>query len=198
MTTCAVHKMVGASLAAGTLLAGCAVESSEDSLGSVSTDELSLRARGQCPNGWIEHDHLRVLCPEGTVLVARAFGQSSCVQCAEAEPPQAPRMCEGSWRNARLMFGCAPGFELEYSPDGRCKRCVAVAEQQDVPCQTDDDCFRTGCSGEICAAEHAVSTCIWRPEYRCYEDRFCGCNQGHCGFKDHPQLRRCVAEAQGD
>ena len=203
MNTYVLHKMVGAGLAAGMLLAGCAVDSSDTPMGSISVDVRALRVHGGCPDGWMSGEHLKVYCPDGMVLVSKTFGRSSCVQCAEADVPESPAFCDGTWRDARLMFGCAPGFVLEYSPGHECKRCVAaVVDGSDedgggAQCQSDDDCFRTGCSGEICAAGAAASLCIWRPEHECFEDRFCGCHKGSCGFKDHPQLLQCIEDATG-
>ena len=199
MSTYVVHKIVAAGFAAGMLLAGCAVDSSDTPMGSVSVDMRAMRVQGGCPNGWMSTDNLKVYCPDGMVLVSETFGHSTCVQCAEADVPEPPAFCDGTWRDARLMFGCAPGFVLEYTPGYECKRCVeALADGGDeVECESDDDCFRTGCSGEICGAESAASLCIWRPEHQCYEDAFCRCHQGSCGFKPHPQLLQCIEDAPG-
>jgi eight-cysteine-cluster-containing protein len=204
MNTYVLHKIVGAGLAAATLLVGCAVDSSDPPMGSMSIDMHAMRVQEGCPDGWMGTDHLKVYCPNGMVLVSKTFGETTCVQCAEADVPEPPALCDGEWRDARLMFGCAPGFVLEYSPGHECKRCVEAAangsasDGDAAECHSDDDCFRTGCSGEICAAESAASLCIWRPEHECYEDRFCGCQQGSCGFKDHPQLLTCIEDATGD
>lgn len=195
-----VYGFLGASLAAAASLVGCAVEGTDPPLGSISSDAQVLVPKGGCPAGWIDEDYLRVFCPQDMVLVSRLFGHTSCVQCAPADEPGSASVCEGTWRNAGLMFGCAPGFELEYSSDGACKRCVAAADgDAGDECVSHEDCFRTGCSGEVCAAEETLSLCIWRPEHACYEDRFCGCQKGRCGFKRHPELLRCLADArEGD
>jgi hypothetical protein len=57
---------------------------------------------------------------------------------------------------------------------------------------------KTGCSGEVCAAEEVVSSCTWRPEYACYQQAVCSPRPGGaCGFVVTPALDRCLAQARG-
>lgn len=54
-------------------------------------------------------------------------------------------------------------------------------------------CFKTGCSGQVCADEEVVTTCEWRAEYECYRTAKCERQaNGKCGFTDTPELRRCL------
>jgi eight-cysteine-cluster-containing protein len=54
-------------------------------------------------------------------------------------------------------------------------------------------CFKTGCSGQVCADEEVVTTCEYRPEYACYKTAKCERQaNGKCGFTDTPELRRCL------
>ena len=54
-------------------------------------------------------------------------------------------------------------------------------------------CFKTGCSGQVCADEEVVTTCEWRTEYECYKTAKCERQaNGKCGFTDTPELRRCL------
>ena len=54
-------------------------------------------------------------------------------------------------------------------------------------------CFKTGCSGQVCADEEVVTTCEFRPEYECYKAAKCERQtNGKCGFTDTPELRRCL------
>ena len=54
-------------------------------------------------------------------------------------------------------------------------------------------CFKTGCSGQVCADEEVVTTCEFRPEYECYKTAKCERQaNGQCGFTDTPELRRCL------
>ena len=54
-------------------------------------------------------------------------------------------------------------------------------------------CYRTGCSGQVCADEDVVTTCEYRPEYECYKTAKCERQaNGKCGFTDTPELRRCL------
>ena len=54
-------------------------------------------------------------------------------------------------------------------------------------------CFKTGCSGQVCADEEVVTTCEYRTEYECYKTAKCERQaNGKCGFTDTPELRRCL------
>jgi eight-cysteine-cluster-containing protein len=54
-------------------------------------------------------------------------------------------------------------------------------------------CFKTGCSGQVCADEEVVTTCEYRTEYECYKAAKCERQaNGKCGFTDTPELRRCL------
>lgn len=54
-------------------------------------------------------------------------------------------------------------------------------------------CYRTGCSGQVCADEDVVTTCEYLPEYACYKTAKCERQaNGKCGFTDTPELRRCL------
>lgn len=61
------------------------------------------------------------------------------------------------------------------------------------PDNQDKPCFKTGCSGQVCADEDVVTTCEFRPEYECYKTAKCERQaNGKCGFTDTPELRRCL------
>ena len=54
-------------------------------------------------------------------------------------------------------------------------------------------CFKTGCSGQVCADEGVVTTCEYRSEYECYKRAKCERQaNGECGFTDTPELRTCL------
>ena len=56
-------------------------------------------------------------------------------------------------------------------------------------------CVRTGCSGQICADSHRISTCEMRPQYACYKAAICERGaDGACGFRQTPQLEACLAQ----
>ncbi len=85
--------------------------------------------------------------------------------------------------------------------DGECgwmetaelEACLADPEPDPEP--DPGECRRTGCSGEICAADDLATTCEVRPEFVCYQ-RYgvCGGGEDGCGWEDTPQLRECLAE----
>lgn len=58
-------------------------------------------------------------------------------------------------------------------------------------------CFKTGCSSEVCADRDLVTTCIFRPEFACYQKAVCERQaNGECGFRQTPELLACLARAR--
>lgn len=54
-------------------------------------------------------------------------------------------------------------------------------------------CIKTGCSGEICAEETMMSSCIYRAEFGCYKKARCERQQdGNCGFTQTAELTSCL------
>jgi hypothetical protein len=75
----------------------------------------------------------------------------------------------------------ATQFYLRAKPGG------TSSDNQNKPC------FKTGCSGQVCADEEVVTTCEFRQEYECYKTARCERQaNGKCGFTDTPELRRCL------
>lgn len=56
------------------------------------------------------------------------------------------------------------------------------------------ECFRGGCSGQICSDQPGViSTCEFRPEYACFKTATCEKQaDGHCGWTQTPELQACL------
>jgi hypothetical protein len=55
-------------------------------------------------------------------------------------------------------------------------------------------CFKTGCSGQICADEEVITTCEYRTEYECYKKAVCERQaNGKCGFTKTRELTSCLA-----
>ena len=97
----------------------------------------------------------------------------------------------GGFRPASSFERCAPGLLCD-TPDfiadapGICRA---------ADCSSDADCSRTGCSGQICAAQSVITTCEFREEFACYADpaiTTCGCRDGLCGFDPTPELSQCL------
>lgn len=62
------------------------------------------------------------------------------------------------------------------------------------PGTAESECIRTGCSGQVCAAEPVVTTCEWLEEYGCYW--FARCERqpgGGCGWTATEEQARCLA-----
>ena len=51
-------------------------------------------------------------------------------------------------------------------------------------CESEDDCFETGCSGQVCASEGVITTCEARG---CYNNEayglYCTCFNGECKWR---------------
>lgn len=122
--------------------------------------------------------------------------------CRYASPCGAPR----GWAQYESEqechdSGCEPGSERP-AADG-CNECVCDESRAwrctQEPCATqscerDEDCFATGCNGELCAAEHLYTSCDWDAKVACYSEPFtrCGCQSGRCGWAMGNPLELCL------
>lgn len=111
-----------------------------------------------------------------------------------ANPCEVTPACEEAVRcEANYCGGC--NAEL-YDEAGRAV-CQPEAPEPGA-CSTDSDCFQTGCSGQLCAAQDVITTCEFREEFACFQDpatTTCGCDGGRCAFADTPELEACLAAA---
>lgn len=99
---------------------------------------------------------------------------------------------------------CEPGDTRE--ADDGCNQCTCtddgswacteIACPPQYECESHDDCFETGCSGQFCASVDIPSTCEWLPEYACYGEPVtpCGCVDGFCAWTDTEALEACLAD----
>lgn len=54
-------------------------------------------------------------------------------------------------------------------------------------------CYRTGCSGQVCADRDVITTCEYRPEYACYKSAQCARQaDGTCGWTETTELQACL------
>eukprot|EP01017_Pseudomicrothorax_dubius_P007853 TRINITY_DN1250_c0_g1_i3.p1 TRINITY_DN1250_c0_g1~~TRINITY_DN1250_c0_g1_i3.p1 ORF type:complete len:173 (-),score=44.13 TRINITY_DN1250_c0_g1_i3:77-595(-) len=62
-------------------------------------------------------------------------------------------------------------------------------------------CVVSGCSGQLCASEPLMSTCEFRPEYRCLRYSRCGpysqTSRDGCGWLHTPEYYNCVNRTKG-
>jgi eight-cysteine-cluster-containing protein len=163
----------------------CIVDDNTE-LGSISLSEHALS--DSCPAGWYDAAVVNILCVEGFHLEYEVYGGTTCVQC---QPDTEPTHCNGPWIPAAAEIRCLPGYIERINHAGTCKRCA----RQGPECRNDRDCFRTGCSGQICSNEHVVTTCEFLPKYACYSDELCGCNNRRCGWADDSALQECIDDA---
>ena len=65
---------------------------------------------------------------------------------------------------------------------------------------TQGDCYRGGCSGQVCSDDPEVmTTCEWREEYACYVDAVCERqSDGECGWTQTEELVSCLAAASSE
>ena len=61
------------------------------------------------------------------------------------------------------------------------------------PSPTTDDCYITGCSGELCADEPTFSACVWWDEYVCFRSAICTRqDNGVCGWTATEEFEECL------
>jgi hypothetical protein len=74
---------------------------------------------------------------------------------------------------------------------------AAFAEHDPVrACSDDADCFRTGCSGQLCANQDIITTCEFRCEYGCYSQAQCQCFGDQCAFAHDQVLHECLRQCR--
>lgn len=71
------------------------------------------------------------------------------------------------------------------------------AGTQDKAPENKSLCLKTGCSGQVCADEEAITTCEYLPEYECYKTAKCERQiNGECGWTQAPELLLCIEQAR--
>jgi hypothetical protein len=142
-----------------------------------------------------------VLCPEGTTCEARG-GHAQCV-ANRCDAPLSWNASTGQCE-CNVIALCIQGWSWDpvacecISPCAtvRCPAGTHCESNGPTACVPDDEptCQRTGCSGQICAAESVFTTCEWRDEYACYADATCERQaDGGCGWTATPELDACLA-----
>lgn len=59
-------------------------------------------------------------------------------------------------------------------------------------------CLVTGCSSQVCADDHIITTCEWRAEYACYKTAECTRqSNGACGWTQDKNLIDCLNSSTG-
>ena len=143
-----------------------------------------------------------VLCPVGTTCEARG-GHASCV----------PERCDAGMTFNELTGACEcttvglciTGWTWDPVACECISPCAAVRCAAGYHCEADgghvacvpdagsNPCFRTGCSGQICASEDIITTCEWHESYACYGDATCEVQpDGHCGWTETFELTQCL------
>ena len=118
------------------------------------------------------------------------------ISCGRILPGENPNGHDTDNLNNRVQCGpnlcgvaqvcCNPSCGI-CTPSGQ-----ACTQQACAP--TTGACYRGGCSGELCSDQPgAISTCIWREEFACYQDATCERqSNGDCGFTQTPELIACL------
>jgi eight-cysteine-cluster-containing protein len=119
-----------------------------------------------------------------TILVAGLLAACSCPEARKPEPPAGEKPAEEPGDPA----GEPPAPPAPPPPAGERVPMVPTdhplydrVEGVDFPndCESDDDCFVGGCSGEVCSAEEGVQTTCEARDWPT-EGGSCGCVQGTC------------------
>jgi hypothetical protein len=57
----------------------------------------------------------------------------------------------------------------------------------------ENECVKTGCSGQVCSDEEVMTTCEYRLEYACYQNATCERqDDGECGWTQNEELVSCL------
>lgn len=117
-----------------------------------------------------------------------------------------------------LICACVPTYLvpviLVYCPneninkcyqDAKCvrigKNCKYVYDNKLRQCLNQNgSCIRGGCSGEVCQnfwEEPAITPCIYKPEFECYNNAVCGVDlSGNCRWEYSASLTQCIVNAR--
>ena len=118
-----------------------------------------------------------------TIITVIGFLLATPTVLAEAQKSN----CQCNWDLIVAEFICAPGFHMKYHPNGLCKRCEV--DEKEGPC------FRTGCSGEVCADHDVGTICVMQPWYVCLALTECTLQpDNECGWTETEEFLQCVDE----
>lgn len=132
----------------------------------------------------------------GSSLIVSLVFALGCVQLSPQPAPEEGALSQAVKGGSCTFCGgiagipCPQGQQCKLAGDfpdaGGC--CIGAAKE----CTTDKDCFHTGCSGQLCAAEDIITTCEFKCEYGCYAATPCGCVGGQCRFQHGQALAQCL------
>ncbi|TNF28472.1 MAG: hypothetical protein EP329_17845 [Deltaproteobacteria bacterium] len=113
--------------------------------------------------------------------------------CVDVAPPiDPPTECQTDADCAEGSYceqGPCPYF-MPCTPEFGCPSCGGTCQEKPTE---PNPCFRTGCSGQVCAAEPVYTTCEYLPQYACYELAECGLNaDGTCGWQANDAFAACL------
>jgi eight-cysteine-cluster-containing protein len=76
------------------------------------------------------------------------------------------------------------------------QQAVVVVQKPVLECSSDNDCFKGGCSGQVCSTnQHLITTCEWISYYACFNMTSCGCVDGKCQWESNQNFDSCMAQA---
>jgi len=62
-------------------------------------------------------------------------------------------------------------------------------------CNSDNDCFTGGCSGQVCSTNpDVITTCEYASYYACFKLTNCGCVDGRCQWKSNQEFDACMGQ----
>lgn len=73
--------------------------------------------------------------------------------------------------------------------------CLSLTGSGSAECNSDAECFKAGCSGQLCVPESGkgtITTCEWKEEYGCLALTGCGCVNGKCAWKENENYSACL------
>ena len=72
--------------------------------------------------------------------------------------------------------------------------CNIKNDDASLVCNSDKDCVKSGCSGEVCVKKGAEITtaCLYLEEYQCLKYLPCSCINSKCSFKENDEHLICL------
>jgi hypothetical protein len=120
-----------------------------------------------------------------------------------------PAQAKGDWMNENFVpFAITLNFSQPTTPTGTLtfkkdnpsglpanddQAVVTVTFASANPVAT---CHPSGCSGQICSDQDAITDCLYLPQYACYKNATCARqSDGKCGWAPTPDLKVCLDKA---
>jgi eight-cysteine-cluster-containing protein len=118
------------------------------------------------------------------------------VWCFMAPCPEMPICVPDYNGECKTDAECGTGFQCVFPDCDATTGCLPYGKC--VPIPTPVDCYRTGCSGQVCADHDVVTSCEYLEQYACLDKAICQRQaDGQCGWTITPDAAICLGNTGG-